>query len=151
MIALIFLGCMSFSFGGHYDVPPDGEVLTQKGQVTVKGGCEQDVYYPVPYASPPNLDANDTFDHAELLEQRADHFRVRNTSALAICVNWKARGVRCLGTPAVAPVPAPAPAPAATDPPPPEPVPLPAQLTPPRQSPGAGPGDHSPGGENSGR
>jgi hypothetical protein len=98
----LFLGCMSFSIGGRnyechrLDGLCDNEVLSQHGAVRLSPGDEQDVYYPIPYASPPNLELGDLLriDYI-LLEQRADHFRVRIKSCLdLVTLTWKARGVR---------------------------------------------------------
>jgi hypothetical protein len=122
--AFIILGCMNFTFGTRSDdppcvEPPDGDAFTQTGCATVRGKAKQDIYYPVPYAFPPNLEATDNFGHCEVVEQRADHFRVRNRDGLDATVRWTARGVRYdapaarppTPTPSGAPVPAP---PAAT-------------------------------------
>jgi hypothetical protein len=123
---LIFLGCMSLSIGGrNYEGQPgghtDGDVFIQKGTVHVKGRCEQDVYYPVPYAHTPNLELGEDIDQYHLVEQKEDHFRVWNPGPGTATVKWKARGVR---VPPPAPVPPPVVVPEQAAPLPPEPVPV---------------------------
>jgi hypothetical protein len=119
IIVVIFAGCMSLQLGGtHEDVvasapempvstlPGDG-VLEQAGTETVgEGHGVLDVYYPIPYISPPHLSVSSTFDEVKLIEQRRDHFRVRNTGAFARKFDWKATGVKLL---LAAPPPPPAP------------------------------------------
>jgi hypothetical protein len=124
---LIVLGCMSFSIGGKTVVrPPDGNPFEQSGAIELRPGAEQDVYYAIPYASTPNLEIDSTFDDVDLVEQHADHFRVRNTSngLLSRTVEWKARGVKGLPLAPITVVP-PQPAPAASSNPPPPPAPAP--------------------------
>jgi hypothetical protein len=130
ILILIFLGCMSLSFGGlsiGCKTEPDGTVC-QEGKVSLHKGHELDVYYPVPYASPPNLELTGDCDKCEIMEQKADHFRIRCNDSCDATPNWQARGVRRPPpeiTPTVVVTP-PAPPPA---PPPPSnsaPVPLPA-------------------------
>ena len=59
--ALIFLGCMSLNLGGRTyeshtcDSPGEDGLFLQQGEVQLKGKGQQDVYYPVPFAHPPNL------------------------------------------------------------------------------------------------
>src|SRR4051794_30240485 len=95
LTAPAFVGCLSF--------PPDGSsvsqsararsILTQEGEVVLPARSEQDVYYPVPYGSPPNLELDaDLFHRCEVVEQRADRFRVRNPTLLPHTINWTARG-----------------------------------------------------------
>jgi hypothetical protein len=124
---LLILGCMSLSIGGslpdHSD-SADG-VLMQKGDVHLQHGETQVVYYPIPYASPPNLtlDEDGPFGpEYAILEQAPDHFRVGprqgmggRLSAFGDTVRWKAQGVR-------------APAPVAATPPPVPPPPAPISL-----------------------
>src|SRR5262249_19832252 len=91
MFLAIVLGCMSLSIGGRQGGSSceDG-VSEHSGEVKVSAGRELDVYYPVPFASPPNLTLADDCDHVVqvegrpdnfdcvLLEQQFDHFRVKN-------------------------------------------------------------------------
>ena len=95
----ICLGCMSI--GGRTEiVNRDDRASSQTGKANVPGGQQLDVYYPVPYATPPNLEIADEF---VIVEQKADHFRVKNTSTFSRTVNWTARGVPIVipGQPAV--------------------------------------------------
>jgi hypothetical protein len=104
----IILGCMSLSIGERTTLPDDRLAYTQEGSVRVEIGQELDVYYPVPYASPPNLEFKG-LDSYTILDQQADHFRVRakmegNTGGWMAC-DWTARGVRApLSPPPVQPV-----------------------------------------------
>ncbi len=118
ILLVIFLGCMSIAIGNR---TPDGVVLesgtlVQKGEASVPAGTQLDVYYPIPYAHPPNLELGDYGEECQLVEQHEDHFRIHNTHPLSHSVKWTARGVR-----AAEPAPATAPEPPA-EPPPPEPV-----------------------------
>jgi hypothetical protein len=108
--ALTFLGCVSFPLDGPSvsESASARAVLMQEGEVVVPARSEQVVYYPVPYASPPNLeldaDLADLFRRCEVVEQRPDRFRVRNPTLFPHTIGWTARGVRC--APAfVAPLP----------------------------------------------
>jgi hypothetical protein len=102
----ICLGCASFQFGGHTEVvppapavaaPSDDPAITQSGTGTSRGGNEQDVFYPVPFASPPNLEVHDIIGHVVVTEQRPDRFHVKN---VVHEFTWKARGVPVTATPA---------------------------------------------------
>jgi hypothetical protein len=94
MLAII-MGCMSLSMSIGCKTGPDGTTC-QEGKVSVEDGQELDVYYPIPYASPPNLEISGDSESYQIIEQKADHFRIRNQ-----CVNrryqwnWKARGSKC--------------------------------------------------------
>jgi hypothetical protein len=59
------------------------------------------VYYPVPYASPPNLEIHDSFHNCRILEQRADGFRIVQDNPV-LTFTWTARGVK--SAPAAQPV-----------------------------------------------
>ncbi|HEY7428396.1 MAG TPA: hypothetical protein VH682_29455 [Gemmataceae bacterium] len=131
---LIILGCMSLSFGGlsiGCKTEPDGTVC-QEGKVSMHQGQELDVYYPVPYTSPPNLVLNGDADKCEIVEQKADHFRIRCKDPYDATPHWQARGLRCPPaaiTPTVIvnpPVPPPVPPPTNNSPVP-LPVPIPVQ------------------------
>jgi hypothetical protein len=100
-LLLTQLGCMNFAVGnknwdGHGGVLDHDGVLEQEGKVTLLNSEERDVYYPIPYASIPNLEltTDNLINHYEILQQKEDHFRVRNTIGLEIELNWHARGVR---------------------------------------------------------
>jgi hypothetical protein len=76
----------------------DRERLTQQGSVTVPANSQQEVYYPVPYASPPNVQLSGpgvSQGSIQLKEQKADHFTAQCTSAhFTFEVHWRAEGVR---------------------------------------------------------
>jgi hypothetical protein len=94
-LPLLATGCLCLNFG-DCDRPEVDGVLTQKGEVTCafgKPGTPMTVYYPVPYASPPNLEIHDHFKRYIILEQRADCFRIVQDMP-GLPVEWTARGVR---------------------------------------------------------
>ncbi len=87
----------------------------QRGKAVVPPGDVLEVYYPVPFVSPPNLTTQSTFDDCSVLEQKPDHFRIKNPNPFSREVTWEARGVpvTAVSTPTVqigvgAPPPAPA-------------------------------------------
>jgi hypothetical protein len=92
-LPLLATGCICLSFGGCERAEADG-VLTQTGKVTCKCESQVTVYYPVPYASPPNLEIHDQAKNFSLLEQRADCFRIVQVSPGLPNVDWTARGMR---------------------------------------------------------
>jgi len=118
MFLAIVLGCMSLSIGGRQGGSSCEEgVSEQSGEVRVSAGRELDVYYPVPFASPPNLTLADDCDHVVqvegrpdnfdcvLLEQQSDHFRVKNVGKFSGVLTWKARGLKAVAPPTVVAVP----------------------------------------------
>jgi hypothetical protein len=110
----VLLGCMGISIGGRYELPREtaadcGDVLTQEGSVSLRSGGEQEVYYPVPYAFPPNLEFPTAPSWVQVVEQKADHFRVKcDAGCSQMWVSWKARGVKYSAPPAPPPLQAPA-------------------------------------------
>jgi hypothetical protein len=113
VLLVILLGCMSISIG-KFSGTTDGTttsdgVYCQEGEVSVPANSVRDIYFPAPYAHTPNLEISDTFHHSELLDQKADSFRVRNTAGYAITVSWKARGTRASVAAPVLEPPAPVP------------------------------------------
>jgi hypothetical protein len=100
----IIAGCMSLSFGEksvtYAPVPSDGVAFPQEGKVALPAGGSRVIYYPVPYASIPNLSILD--DHLDkeseelvVVEQAPDHFKVCNKGHFWACSGrWVARGVR---------------------------------------------------------
>ena len=130
ILILIFLGCMSLSIGCKTEA--DG-TSGQEGKLSLHHGQEIDVYYPAPYAAPPNLELSGDCDKCEIIEQKADHFRIRCNDACDATPHWKARGLRC--PPAVTPpsvlvapsAPPPAPPPPTNGSPVPLPTPTPVQ------------------------
>jgi hypothetical protein len=124
--ALIILGCMSITLGGRtvtYENATIEGVTTFEGDAHVAGSGCQDVYYPAPFASKPNLEVTDAWGDCAVIDQHEEFFRLQNASAFGRTAHWKARGVR--GTPSPPPVLAPAP----PDPAPPVPA-LPAEPVP---------------------
>jgi hypothetical protein len=101
------LACMSLNIGSTTDTSfrEDGSGR-QSGKLFVAPGQEAMVYYPAPYASPPNLELDDARVQktCQIVEQRPDGFRVRNMSATPIDVGWQTRGVKATAT-ASAPTP----------------------------------------------
>lgn len=106
----VALGCMSISIGKFATaITDDTGALCQSDEVTMPPGTEREIYYPIPYAQPPHLEVGNTpFNDIVLMEQKETHFRVRNGSAFAKGVAWKARGVRA-GSLTPPPLPAPPP------------------------------------------
>jgi hypothetical protein len=110
-LAVIVLGCMSLSFGGRnyttHLVEDDG-LLCQEGKVKLGCSEERAVYYPIPYASPPNLDVSAGIVEVAVLDQKPDHFRVRWAPGISSgpppLVCWKAKGLRRVAVPCAAPV-----------------------------------------------
>lgn len=92
-LTCIILGCMSLSFGEHNTtITHEDGLLIQEDTIELHGAA-QTVYYPVPYASPPNLVVESTFHTVVIEEQAADHFRVRCDDLFGT-VEWKAKGQR---------------------------------------------------------
>ena len=111
-LALIILGCMSIQIGGknfHEGAAEDGS-FQQCGEVRLAAGEMRVVYYPIPYAQPPNLEIDNLCNTCELLVQNADHFQIRNPALTSRTVDWRARGVKACPPAATPPAPA-APAP----------------------------------------
>jgi hypothetical protein len=97
-LPLMSTGCLCLSFGGCEscgagDHPESNGVLTQKGGLPSSNGGPVTVYYPVPYASPPNLELHDQLNKCRIVEQRADGFVVQDGQGL-LGVSWTARGVK---------------------------------------------------------
>jgi hypothetical protein len=91
LLCLVVLGCMSISFGGKNVCCTDPqEPFEQKGELCLEAQRELEVYYPLPYSSPPNLTVDGPLHHVVVLEQKPDHFRVAGTGK----VKWVARGTR---------------------------------------------------------
>ena len=101
----VILGCMSVSFEGRKNIiQHDDQTFSQTGKQEVPPGQELEIYYPVPYAGPPNLVAATTFSECQVIEQRPDRFRVKNTTSSPHELTWTARGLK--GPPPVVVVPA---------------------------------------------
>lgn len=101
---LVVLGCMSIEIGTRKEecchTTAEG-TLVQTGCTTVQEKTTQRVNYPIPYATPPNLEIDSTFDDCTIASQEADHFCVENPNAFSRKVTWKARGLRAGPFPAV--------------------------------------------------
>jgi hypothetical protein len=143
VFTVIVIGCMSLQIGGNGEVlttadtplPPnacsDG-MLEQHGGVTVPDGREQEVYYPHPYISPPNLTLHGDCEHCSIIWQKRDRFCIKNTGLFSRDVQWQAVGLKLrVGPPPVIVAPPPPEGPPAPVPPPPgvrqlppEPVPV---------------------------
>jgi hypothetical protein len=124
----IVVGCMSFSIGGKTVIKSDeANAFEQEGAVELRPLEVRDIYYPIPYAAPPNLEITCTFHNndIDLVDQHAEFFRIRNTSTQwSRDVDWKSRGVKTLPPPPpVTATQAPSSPLAPTNPPPPPPVP----------------------------
>ena len=118
VLLLILLGCMSISIG-KFTGPPAGcteadGVFCQEGEVSVGPGELRQIFYPVGYVQPPNLEVSDTFHNCVLLHQQENSFTVRNDAGHSVTASWKARGMRAVPAPPHGP---------------PEPVPPPAEST----------------------
>ncbi|CAN5570456.1 hypothetical protein BH10PLA2_BH10PLA2_39330 [soil metagenome] len=102
-LPLLSTGCICLSFGGwgghetgehcDGDHPDTNGAVTQKGTLTSGNGEPVTVYYPVPFASPPNLEIRDQFNKCRIIEQRADSFKVVQDGPIPPSVHWTARGV----------------------------------------------------------
>jgi hypothetical protein len=90
----IVLGCMNIQLGGGTVATEDALTFSQRGSISASAGQEVDVYYPVPYASPPNLVIEDFTHNYSIIDQKSDHFRVRNNGLFAPSCDWTARGVK---------------------------------------------------------
>lgn len=79
------ISCMSIGIGNKTVDPSAGGTLKQQGEFNLLDSPQGtvDVYYPRPYASPPNLrlSGNDLVhtvaDCIEIVEQKPDHFTLR--------------------------------------------------------------------------
>lgn len=93
----IILGCMSLSIGGSHIIPlSDHEPFCQRGSTALGPEGEREIYYPIPFASPPYLEVEDPLAKYVIVEQHADHFRIRGVRDRFPSeeVRWKARGLR---------------------------------------------------------
>ena len=97
LLAIAQTGCICLSFGGTSE-SEDHATFVQTRKLVLQPGQELDVYYPVPYASPPNLEIEDTWRSCVVIDQKPDHFRIRSDSRFGQVfgedVKWTARGIR---------------------------------------------------------
>ncbi len=103
---LIILGCMSFSIERGervkvVEISSGAEVFEQKGSVMLEPSVPVVVYYPVPYATPPNL----TLQHSsfEIIQQYPDRFVVKNNNDKSYYVDWNSKGLSILNRAALPP------------------------------------------------
>jgi hypothetical protein len=75
------------AFQGHVAIQNPG---LQQGENTVPAQGTLDVYYKQPYKSPPHLTI--TGNWVEIVEQKEDHFKIKNTFGLPASFQWKAEG-----------------------------------------------------------
>jgi hypothetical protein len=74
--------------------------VMQEGQIVFNGVGIQEVYYPLAYVSPPNLQVtqNDSRGAVQfkVTEQKPDHFKIEQISSTGYTVHfkWRAEGVR---------------------------------------------------------
>jgi hypothetical protein len=69
----------------------------QQGRLNVSAGNTQEVYYPIAFRSPPNLqlDGDANWQAVKLLEQKADHFKISCTAQFGSTqVHCRAEGLR---------------------------------------------------------
>jgi hypothetical protein len=76
-----------------------GDRLVQEGKVIVGVQGEQQVFYPIPYAAPPNLQlgAGPADMHSvKITEQKPDHFKVMPVGGINAPreYRWRAEGIR---------------------------------------------------------
>jgi hypothetical protein len=94
LVALVCsMGCLSLQFGGKSNCTEDASMVPQTSSITIPKGQELTVYYPKAFASPPNLELDNSSPTCKIVEQKADHFRVRNDGATPLTVTWSARGM----------------------------------------------------------
>ncbi len=101
-LPLLATGCLCLNIGGC-DHPENDGVLTQSGEAICGPGRPVIVYYPIPYATPPNLEIRDCFKKCTVLEQKADCFTIAQDSRSFPSVEWTARGVRAQPLTPIAP------------------------------------------------
>ncbi len=73
---------------------PRQETLPQQGEMTVPAGETVDVFFPIPYVSPPNVTLSGSFaDDVVISDQKADSFKLKNRSkSFSRSVHWRAEG-----------------------------------------------------------
>src|SRR5262249_59100854 len=74
-VLLIAIGCTSSSHVEVVEKVGDDSVLVQSDSISLQPGVEQAVYYPIPYASTPQLAITDDPYHSYVIvAQKPDHF-----------------------------------------------------------------------------
>src|SRR5262249_37445640 len=88
VLLVIVVGCVSAPWR-------KGAPLEQKGEARLAIGAEQTVKFPMPFASAPEIETQDSWLHEfKIVEKTPTEFRIRNTADQVIWVNWTARGER---------------------------------------------------------
>ena len=98
------ISCMSIEIGNKKVMPIGEEPYEQNGELNLvdSNDGKLEIYYPRPYASPPNLtidqsNSNGASSHIEVVEQKADHFTVKfvgfSPTSEKSLVKWKASGM----------------------------------------------------------
>ena len=85
---------------------PESSGPYTKGSFAKPTGEPITIYYPVPYASPPNLELREPLNKCRITAQRADSFRIVPDSPGMLDPNWTARGVKSISPTPILPVPA---------------------------------------------
>ena len=97
LIVAIVAGCMSFSIGGktsHHvtsEAPSEDGVFLQQGVARMKGNHDLDVFYPVGYQHPPNLELGGDSEHCGIVDGE-DHFRLHSASPFKAECSGRSRG-----------------------------------------------------------
>lgn len=94
VVPLIVLGCTSPHHDRNVQVEAVSEegIAVQTGKITIPVRAFMDVYYPVPFASPPSLKVSDRWGNCKIIIQAANHFRILSFSDSPLTVEWTARG-----------------------------------------------------------
>jgi serine/threonine protein kinase len=93
------IGFMISSASSPTTASPTTATMIQEGNVRVNVGDKFEIFYPVPYATPPNIQLtwdDDPWHVIKLQEQKADRFTIQSTggNAVWVTVHWRAEGVR---------------------------------------------------------
>ena len=119
-LIVLFLGCMSapekVAYQPHSSAEdvgvftdPDSGVVKQVGQLSLGKSEQQKVYYPIPYATVPNLTllgvTDDFSGKPVIVQQEPGWFLIQNTNPFnPKSCRWEARGLKA-GEPAAPPLP----------------------------------------------
>jgi hypothetical protein len=80
--------------GGNLEISQDGDLLTQRGKVTVPAGGTVQVFYPKAYANPPALTwKTEGGDYFRVGKQTPTGFEVQSAIAKDWVFQWEATGV----------------------------------------------------------
>jgi hypothetical protein len=64
----------------------------QQGQQTIPANTTEEVYYRRPFRTPPHLTIMGGSGYISILEQKEDHFKVKNSFGGQMSFEWKAEG-----------------------------------------------------------